>query len=98
MPVDWKYVLMWLPKNAHCAGRGRTAVIVQSRAARSRLTHGKDYDAVLVTNFLHHSSLDNVVLLKKIGAALRPGGQIVILEFAPSMMTGYRHRSPLCLA
>ena len=46
---------------------------------------GKDYDLVLVTNFLHHFDLPtNERLLRKIHASLKPGGRVVILEFVPN--------------
>ena len=43
------------------------------------------YDAVLLTNFLHHFDKPTCVgLLQKIHAALRPGGQCATLEFVPN--------------
>jgi hypothetical protein len=40
---------------------------------------------VLLTNFLHHFDKPTCVgLLKKIHAALRPGGQCATLEFVPN--------------
>lgn len=46
---------------------------------------GSSYDAVLITNFLHHFDPDtNTGLLKKAHNALKPGGQVVILEFIPN--------------
>ena len=43
------------------------------------------YDAVLLTNFLHHFDTPTCVgLLQKIRAALRPGGQCATLEFVPN--------------
>ncbi|HKW74221.1 MAG TPA: class I SAM-dependent methyltransferase [Terriglobales bacterium] len=46
---------------------------------------GNGYDAVLLTNFLHHfDQPTNVSLLKKAHAALKPGGQVVILDFVPN--------------
>jgi hypothetical protein len=42
------------------------------------------YDAVLLTNFLHHFDRPTCVgLLQKIHAALRPGGKCATLEFVP---------------
>ena len=47
--------------------------------------YGNGYDAVLMTNFLHHfDPATNQRLLKKAHAALNPGGQVVILEFVPN--------------
>lgn len=46
---------------------------------------GTGYDAVLLTNFLHHfDPQTNVALLKNAHAALKPGGQVVILDFVPN--------------
>jgi 2-polyprenyl-3-methyl-5-hydroxy-6-metoxy-1,4-benzoquinol methylase len=45
----------------------------------------EDYDLVLLTNFLHHFDQEtNVGLLKKVHAALKPGGRTVTLEFIPN--------------
>jgi ubiquinone/menaquinone biosynthesis C-methylase UbiE len=46
---------------------------------------GSGYDVILLTNFLHHfDSQTNVALLKKAHAALKPGGQVLILDFVPN--------------
>jgi SAM-dependent methyltransferase len=46
---------------------------------------GGPYDVVLLTNFLHHfDHATNVGLLKKVRAALKPGGRAVTLEFVPN--------------
>jgi SAM-dependent methyltransferase len=46
---------------------------------------GGPYDAVLLTNFLHHfDDLTCVNLLKKVHGALRPGGHAATLEFVPN--------------
>jgi len=46
---------------------------------------GGPYDAVLLTNFLHHFDVPTcVVLLKKVRGALRPGGRAATLEFVPN--------------
>ena len=43
------------------------------------------YDVVLVTNFFHHFNRETCVsLLKKIRAALKPGGRTATLEFVPN--------------
>ena len=47
--------------------------------------YGGPYDAVLLTNFLHHFDVPtNVELLKKVHAALKPGGRAAALEFVPN--------------
>ena len=46
---------------------------------------GGPYDAVLLTNFLHHfDEATCITLLKKIRAALKPGGITAVLEFVPN--------------
>ena len=43
------------------------------------------YDAILLTNFLHHFDRDTCVgLLKKVHASLKPGGTVATLEFVPN--------------
>jgi SAM-dependent methyltransferase len=43
------------------------------------------YDIVLLTNFLHHFDLPTCVqLLRKVRAALKPGGRAAALEFVPN--------------
>lgn len=45
---------------------------------------GTGYDAVLVTNLFHHFSIeDNIALMKRFHAALRPGGRMLTLEMVP---------------
>jgi SAM-dependent methyltransferase len=46
---------------------------------------GSGYDLVLVPNFLHHFDVPtNEKLLRKLHAALVPGGRIATLEFVPN--------------
>ncbi|HKE37617.1 MAG TPA: methyltransferase, partial [Candidatus Baltobacteraceae bacterium] len=46
---------------------------------------GTGYDLVLVPNFLHHfNEATNVTFLRKIAAALKPQGQVIIVEFVPN--------------
>jgi ubiquinone/menaquinone biosynthesis C-methylase UbiE len=43
------------------------------------------YDLILLTNLLHHFNTEqNTALLKRLRAALRPGGRLVTLEFVPN--------------
>src|SRR5262249_53876826 len=47
--------------------------------------YGAGYDVVLVTNFLHHFDPPTCTsLLRKIAAAMKPGGRVAILEFVPN--------------
>ena len=47
--------------------------------------YGAGYDIALLTNFLHHfDTATCTTLLRKVAAALKPGGRAVILEFVPN--------------
>lgn len=47
--------------------------------------YGGPYDVILLTNFLHHFDPPTcVALLKKVRAALKPGGLAATLEFVPN--------------
>jgi ubiquinone/menaquinone biosynthesis C-methylase UbiE len=81
--VDWPNVLQVAKENA-------TAAAVQDRhhnlpGDAFRVDYGSGYHAALVTNFIHHfDEQTNVTLLRKIAAALEPGGKVAILEFVPN--------------
>jgi SAM-dependent methyltransferase len=46
---------------------------------------GTGYDLILLPNFLHHfDHATNVKLLKKVRAALKPGGRVATVEFVPN--------------
>jgi hypothetical protein len=46
---------------------------------------GEPYDAVLLTNFLHHFDKPTCVgLLRKVHASLKKGGRAATLEFVPN--------------
>ena len=80
--LDWAAVLEVAHANARKAG-------VQDRmsylpGSAFELDFGGPYDIVLCTNFLHHFDRDTCVgLLKKVRAALKPGGRVAALEFVP---------------
>ncbi len=49
------------------------------------MDYGAGFDAILLTNLLHHfDPATNEKMLKKVHAALNPGGQVIILEFVPN--------------
>ena len=81
--LDWAPVLRVALTNAQKAG-------VQDRydmlpGSAFDVDFGGPYDAVLLTNFLHHFDPPTCVgLLKKVRAALRPGGRAATLEFVPN--------------
>ncbi len=81
--LDWAPVLRVALDNARKAGVHDRYDMLPGSAFEVNL--GGPYDAVLLTNFLHH--FDNptcVSLLKKVHAALRPGGRAATLEFVPN--------------
>ncbi len=81
--LDWAAVLQVALENAGKAG-------VQDRyetlpGSAFDVDFGGLYDAVLLTNFLHHFDKPTcVALLKKVHAALQPGGRAITLEFVPN--------------
>ena len=81
--LDWAPVLRVALENARKAG-------VQDRydmlpGSAFEVEFGGPYDVVLLTNFLHHFDQATCVgLLKKVHAALRPGGRAATLEFVPN--------------
>jgi SAM-dependent methyltransferase len=81
--LDWASVLQVAKENAQRAGVGDRHSLLPGSAFD--VEFGKDYDLVLVTNFLHHFDLaTNEKLLKRIHTSLKSGGRIVILEFVPN--------------
>jgi ubiquinone/menaquinone biosynthesis C-methylase UbiE len=81
--LDWAPVLRVALENARKAG-------VQDRydmlpGSAFEVNFGGPYDAVLLTNFLHHFDVPtNVGLLKKVRSVLKPGGRAATLEFVPN--------------
>jgi predicted O-methyltransferase YrrM len=81
--LDWPNVLAVAQENARAAGLADRFSTITGDAFNTDL--GGDYDAVLVPNFLHHfNRADCIRFLTRVHAALRPGGQIVIVEFIPN--------------
>jgi SAM-dependent methyltransferase len=81
--LDWAPVLRVALENARKAG-------VQDRydmlpGSAFEVDFAGPYDAVLLTNFLHHFDPPTCVnLLKKVRGALKPGGRAATLEFVPN--------------
>lgn len=81
--LDWAAVLAVATQNAERAG-------VKSRfeakpGSAFDVEFGGPYDIVLLTNFLHHFDPPTCVsLLRKVRAALKPGGRVAALEFVPN--------------
>lgn len=81
--LDWPNVLEVAKANARAAG-------IESRyrtipGSGFEVEYGTGYDAVLLTNILHHFDREGCeTLLRKVHAALAPGGCAVTLEFVPN--------------
>ncbi len=80
---DWENVLEVARENAELLGvAGRCRTIPGSAFD---VDFGGDYDVVLLPNFLHHFDRPtNVTLLRKVHAALKPGGLAAVVEFVPN--------------
>lgn len=81
--VDWKSVLQVAQENAEKFGvAGRYTTLPGSIFD---VDIGSGYDLVLIPNFLHHFDVPtNEKLLRKLHAALVPGGRVATLEFVPN--------------
>jgi len=81
--LDWASVLEVAKENARKAGiESRYSTIAGSAFEAD---FGDGYDIVLLTNFLHHFDIPTCeALLRKVHAALAPGGRAVTLEFVPN--------------
>jgi SAM-dependent methyltransferase len=81
--VDWPGVLAVAVDNARKAGVHDRYRTLPGDAFKVEYDSG--YDIALLTNFLHHYDIPTcTVLLRKVAAALKPGGRAVILEFVPN--------------
>jgi hypothetical protein len=81
--LDWAPVLQVALDNAHKAGVADRYDTLPGSAFDTDFA-GR-YDAILLTNFLHHFDKPTcVALLKKVRAALLPGGRALTLEFVPN--------------
>jgi 2-polyprenyl-3-methyl-5-hydroxy-6-metoxy-1,4-benzoquinol methylase len=81
--LDWEAVLAIAEKNAAAAGVGERFSKIAGDAFTVDL--GRDYEVVLVPNFLHHFNLAECTrFLRRVHAALRPGGRVAIVEFVPN--------------
>jgi 2-polyprenyl-3-methyl-5-hydroxy-6-metoxy-1,4-benzoquinol methylase len=81
--VDWAAVLDVARANARNAGVENRYHLLSGSAFE--VEYGGPYDIALLTNFLHHFDPATCVsLLRKVHAALRPGGRAATLEFVPN--------------
>ncbi len=81
--LDWAPVLEVARGNAQKAGVADRFETLPGSAFD--VDYGGPYDIVLLTNFLHHFDTATCVrLLRKVHAALKPGGRAATLEFVPN--------------
>jgi ubiquinone/menaquinone biosynthesis C-methylase UbiE len=81
--LDWPRVLDVAKRNADRMGVGQRYATIAGDAFSVDLQG--PYDLILLTNLLHHFSPEQcTTLLKRLRAALRPGGRLVTLEFVPN--------------
>jgi len=81
--LDWAPVLRVALKNAEKVGVHDRYDMLPGSAFD--VEFGGPYDAVLLTNFLHHFDKPTCVdLLKKVRSSLKPGGRAATLEFVPN--------------
>ena len=81
--VDWPGVLAVAEENAKAAGVSDRYRTIPGSAFD--VDYGSGYNVVLLTNFLHHFDPPTCEkLLRKVHAALAPGGRAVTFEFVPN--------------
>jgi precorrin-6B methylase 2 len=80
--LDWPAVLEVAAENAATAGVADRFTRLPGSAFDLDL--GAGHAAVLVTNFLHHFDLPTCeAFLRRVRAALAPGGRVAVVEFVP---------------
>jgi ubiquinone/menaquinone biosynthesis C-methylase UbiE len=80
---DWKNVLAVAEENARAMGVGDRHHLLPGSAFE--VDFGGGYDLALVANFLHHFDPPTcTTFMKKVHAALEPGGRAAIVEFVPN--------------
>lgn len=81
--ADWKNVLEVASRNAQAMGVGDRYHLLPGDAFETDF--GSGYDLVLIPNFLHHFDPPTcTVFMRKVHAALEPGGRAAIVEFVPN--------------
>ncbi|HEY6128901.1 MAG TPA: class I SAM-dependent methyltransferase [Candidatus Acidoferrum sp.] len=81
--LDWPAVLEVTKENASAAGVSNQLTLLPGSVFEANL--GGDYDLVLLTNILHHFDKPTIEsVLRRIHAALKPGGRAITLEFVPN--------------
>lgn len=81
--VDWAPVLEVAKENAAAAGVADRVSMRPGSAFEADL--GEGYDVVLLTNIFHHFDIPTCEkLMRRVHAALKPGGKAITLEFVPN--------------
>lgn len=81
--LDWPNVLRVAEENARAAGVQDRFRTIGGSAFEAEL--GSGYDLVLLPNILHHFDVAGCeMLLRRVRAALAPGGRVVTVEFIPN--------------
>jgi ubiquinone/menaquinone biosynthesis C-methylase UbiE len=81
--LDWEPVLQVAKENAEAANVGSRLTLLPGSAFETEF--GTGYDYVLLTNILHHFDPAGCeTLLRRVHAALKPGGKALTLEFVPN--------------
>jgi 2-polyprenyl-3-methyl-5-hydroxy-6-metoxy-1,4-benzoquinol methylase len=81
--ADWKNVLEVATENAKAMGVAERYHLIPGSAFETDF--GGDYDLALITNFLHHFDAPTcTAFMRKVHAALKPGGRAAIAEFVPN--------------
>jgi len=81
--ADWKNVLEVASKNARAMGVADRYHLLPGSAFETDF--GRGYDLVLITNFLHHFDPPTcITFMRKVYAALKPGGRAAIAELVPN--------------
>jgi ubiquinone/menaquinone biosynthesis C-methylase UbiE len=81
--ADWKNVLEVAAKNAKAMGLADRYHLIPGNAFESDF--GSGYDLVLIPNFLHHFDPPTcTAFMRKVHAALKPGGRAAIAELVPN--------------
>jgi 2-polyprenyl-3-methyl-5-hydroxy-6-metoxy-1,4-benzoquinol methylase len=81
--LDWPGVLAVARQNAQKFGVAERHSTIEGDAFE--VDFGGPYDMVLVTNFFHHFNHETCErLMRRIHAALNPGGRCVTVEFVPN--------------
>lgn len=81
--ADWKNVLEVAQKNAQAMGVADRYHLLPGSAFETDF--GEGYDLALITNFLHHFDPPTCTnFMRKVHAALKPGGRAAIAELVPN--------------